>query len=111
MRRLPAAVAVLAFGCALAAAAPARAGDIHVNTTSMANDGTDGVCSFHEALASAFSQTNSNECTGAGAAPNRILFDQDGTYTAIAQLPDVINELTVDACLVPPDPPGPCHVV
>jgi predicted outer membrane repeat protein len=66
----------------------------------MANDDTDGVCSFREALQAVAQESDYNECTGAGTAPNTILFDQDGTYDSgdntTPQFPDVANKLFVD---------------
>src|SRR5262245_25209475 len=99
MRRPLGGLAVFAMAWAVAGAgpAPALAGTIHVTTTSITNDTPpDGACDFHEALASAFSGVNDDECSGTTAPPNTIVFDQDGTYTVNNTLPDVKNELTVD---------------
>src|SRR5262245_30037951 len=97
MRRHLGGLAVSAWAWA-AFAGQAGAATIHVNTTSMVDNPNDGVCSFREALAAAFSEAPHNECT-ASAAPNTIVFDQDGTYStggmATPFLSDVRNELFV----------------
>jgi CSLREA domain-containing protein len=89
--------ALLLLRAAWVPAVHAAGASLVVNTTSDADNGSDGVCSLREAITAANNNADYNECIASGTyGADTITFSVSGTITLTASLPAIDDDMTID---------------